>query len=79
MLKRKSVLERVDEFRDKMLERRDGRLFCGACQNWLRKKKSNVAAHVKSMKHPKSKEDRRRERLKEQSLRESLKAHNASK
>ena len=51
VLKRKSVLERVDEFRDEMLERR-------ACRNWLREKKSNVAAHVKSMKHLKSKEDR---------------------
>ena len=79
MLKKKSVLERVDEFHDEALEREDRWLFCGACWIWLHEKKSNVAAHVKSMKCFKSKEDRRRERLKEQSLLELIKGHDVSK
>ena len=39
-LKRKSLLSRVAEFPDQSLERRDGRLFCGCCHEFISEKKA---------------------------------------
>ena len=72
VLKKKSVLDRVSEFLGEMLERSDGRLFCSACREWTREKKSNVIDHVNSKKHAAAKQIRLKEKIKEQSMRQAL-------
>eukprot|EP00117_Sycon_ciliatum_P014757 scpid83935/ scgid14881/ len=71
-LKKKSVLGRVSEFPEEMLERRDGRLFCSACRERIREKKSNVYAHVQSKKHTAAKQTRQGEKMREVSMTQAL-------
>lgn len=71
-LKNKSILERVKEFPEDFLERRDGDLFCGVCSEVLSQKKSSVKKHCESKKHKNSVLRRNAERKKQVSIAEAL-------
>ena len=47
-LKLKSNADRLIEFKGEYLEQRSGKLFCGACREWVKDKKSTVRNHVSS-------------------------------
>ena len=73
-LKRLSNCVRIAEFPNEYLERRDGRLFCSACKQWLSEKKSAIASHVLTEKHAKGKEEQAKDKSKQMTYKESLRA-----
>lgn len=74
-LKLKSNADRLMEFKGEYLEHRSG-LFCGACREWVKDKKSTVRNHVSSAKHHQSKAKRKAEGLRDQSLKEVIQKRN---
>lgn len=73
-LKKLSNSVRLTEFPNEYLERRDGKLFCEACRQWMSEKKSVLAAHITTDKHVKGKAERAKEQQRQLSFTESLKA-----
>ena len=55
-----------------------GRLFCSSCREVVSLKKSVIELHIQSQKHKKGKERQERQKVKEQSIVEALKAYDSS-
>ena len=75
-LKLKSNADRLMEFKGEYLEHRSRKLFCGACREWVKDKKSTVRNHITSAKHHESKAKRKAEGLRDQSLKEVIQKRN---
>ena len=67
-LKNLSNAVRISEHPGEYLERRDFKLFCGACRQWLSEKKSSVVAHVSTKKHIDNRKERSKESCKQISV-----------
>lgn len=67
-----SSWDRIKDFKDEYLTVMSGKLRCEACKEFLSKKKSSVKRHVDSQKHLKSKDIIRREKKKEQFVKDLL-------
>ena len=72
-LKNKSIHDRIKDFPDQGLVRRDGELFCGVCQEVLSQKKSSVKKHTLSMKHQAAQARQRKEQKRQIGLTAALK------
>ena len=68
-----SVNERVSKFPSEFLEYRSGRLFCGACSEFVSTKLTTIKSHLLTKKHKAGKESRRKLRLKELTIAQALK------
>lgn len=71
-LKLLSNAVRLSEFPGELLERREGRLFCGACHVVLSEKKSSVLQHIRTRKHDQAREDRKKSNSRQQLYKEAL-------
>ena len=74
-----SSWDRIKEFKDECLTVMSGKLRCDACKEFISKKKSSVKKHVASQKHLKSKDVLKREKTKEQSIKDLLKKNSEAK
>ena len=68
-----SVHDRLGKFPGEFLENRSGCLFCGACFEFVSTKMATIKSHLLTKKHLAGKERRRKDRLKEVSIKEALK------
>lgn len=74
-----SSWERIKEFKDEYLTTVSGKLRCDACKEIISKKKSSVKKHVASQKHLKSKDAIRREKKRDQSVKDLLTKNSEAK
>ena len=68
--------KRASEFPNQMLKVSCGKLFCYACREELRLKRSTIQNHINSQKHAQHKEKVKIKESREQDIAEALSKHN---
>ena len=73
-----TVSDRLKEYSEEGFVSSCGHLFCSSCREVVSLKKSVIELHIQSQKHKKGKERQERQKVKERSIVEALKAYDSS-
>lgn len=69
-----STFERISKFPGEFFGSRSGKLFCGACSEFLSMNLTTIKTHIRTRKHEGGKARRKRDKLKEVAIADALRA-----